>query len=75
MPFGMWTRVSPRNHVLDGVQIPTREGVILRRKGAGPGHAQTSPEVDILKAIRMGQHRYGADVDWSVLDGMHISDA
>jgi len=22
MPFGMWTRVGPRNYVLDGVQIP-----------------------------------------------------
>ena len=54
---------------------PTREEAILRRKGAGSGHARTCLEVDILKAIWMGQHRYGADVDWSVLDGMHISDA
>jgi len=23
MPFGMWTRVGPRNYVLDGVQIPS----------------------------------------------------
>jgi len=22
MPFGLWTRVGPMNHVLDGVQIP-----------------------------------------------------
>jgi len=22
MPFGMWTRVSPRDYVLDGLQIP-----------------------------------------------------
>ena len=22
MPFGMWTRVGPRNHVLGGVQAP-----------------------------------------------------
>jgi len=27
MPFGMLTRMGPRNHVLDGVQIP-REGAI-----------------------------------------------
>ena len=26
--FGLWTRVSPRNHVLDGVQIPV-QGAIL----------------------------------------------
>ena len=30
MPFGMWTRVGPRKHVLDGVQIPTLEGAFLR---------------------------------------------
>jgi len=32
MPFGVWTRVGPRNRVLDGVQIPSREGAILREK-------------------------------------------
>jgi len=26
MPFELWTRVSPKNHVLDGVQIPTGMG-------------------------------------------------
>jgi len=26
MPFGLRTRVSPRNHVLDGVQIPHGKG-------------------------------------------------
>jgi len=30
MPFGMWTRVGPRNHVLDGVQIPPCNVAILR---------------------------------------------
>jgi len=29
MPFGMRTLVGWRNHVLGGVQIPTREGVFL----------------------------------------------
>jgi len=32
MPFRMWTRVGWRNLVSDGVQIPTREGAILRAK-------------------------------------------
>jgi len=27
MPFGLWTRVGPRKHVLDGAQIP---GATLR---------------------------------------------
>jgi len=26
MPFGLWARMDPRNHVLDGVQIPMRMG-------------------------------------------------
>jgi len=33
MPFGSWTWVGPRNHVLDGVQIPLWEGAISRGKG------------------------------------------
>jgi len=32
MLFGVWTRVRPRNHVLDGVQIPPCEGAFLRWK-------------------------------------------
>jgi len=30
MPFGIWTRVGPRNHVLDGVQVLTPDGAILK---------------------------------------------
>jgi len=26
MPFAVWTRVGPRNHILDGVQIPHAKG-------------------------------------------------
>jgi len=26
MPFELWTRVGPGNHVLDGVQIPRGKG-------------------------------------------------
>jgi len=32
MPFGLWTRVTPRNHALDGARIPTHDGAILRAK-------------------------------------------
>ena len=28
--FGMWTQVSPRNHVIDGGPEPPWEGAILR---------------------------------------------
>ena len=34
MPFGLGTQVGSRNHVLDGVQIPSWEGAILRGKRA-----------------------------------------
>jgi len=34
MPFGLWTRVGPRNHVLDGVPDAPWEGAILKAKGA-----------------------------------------
>ena len=34
MPFEMWTQVGPRNHLLDGVQIPFR-GAILRAMMSG----------------------------------------
>jgi len=30
MPFGGLTHVDPWSHVLDGVQIPNREGTLLR---------------------------------------------
>jgi len=39
MPFGLRTRVGPRNHVLDGVQIALCEGTIFRGKDM-PGHAR-----------------------------------
>ena len=33
MPFGLITRVGPRNHVLDGSQNSPSEGAILEGKG------------------------------------------
>jgi len=27
MPFGLWTRVGPRKHVLDGARIPMESGI------------------------------------------------
>jgi len=32
MLFGLWTRVGPRNHVLDKGPDPPREQAILRRE-------------------------------------------
>jgi len=39
MPFGVWTQVGQRNHVLDGVQIAPCQGAIFRGKNM-PGHAR-----------------------------------
>jgi len=33
MPFGLWTQVGPRNHVLDRDSDPPYQGAILRSKG------------------------------------------
>jgi len=42
MPFGMWNRVGPRNHVLDGVpDAYAYKGVILRVK-KGPAQDITA---------------------------------
>ena len=34
MSFGLWTRMGPRNHVLDGDPDSWWKGVILREEGA-----------------------------------------
>ena len=33
--------MGPRNHVVDGVQIPTREGTMLRAEMGRSGHVRT----------------------------------
>jgi len=70
MPFGMWTRVGPRNHVLDGLQVRTCEWQFCGRKWAGTGHARAHPICS--KQLSRGQIQYGADADWDALDGMHV---
>jgi len=57
------TWVGPRNHVLDAVQIPAREG----RRGNLEDEKRPTREclvVDILKATQQGADQYGADADW-----------
>ena len=39
MPFGLWTRIDPINHALDGGQDPPREGALLRIMYATPNDA------------------------------------
>ena len=45
------------------------DGTILRGISA---RLRTCPVVIIIKASQQGQHQYGADANWGVLDEMHI---
>jgi len=42
MPFEGWTRVGPRNHMLDGVQIPLERGNFVGQNG-GVRYRDTVP--------------------------------
>jgi len=46
MPFGMPTRMGPRNHIglLDGVQFPRRKGQFLGRKVAADCKQRSSQQ-------------------------------
>jgi len=71
IPFGIWTRVDPRNHVLDEVQIPMREWAILMVKR---GRQHTCPDMSdsrYTQRLSIGHIRYSADANWGVLDGVH----
>jgi len=50
LPFGFWARMGPRNHVLDGVQIPRWEGAILVGRSA---HCKVFPAVSSAKTAEM----------------------
>ena len=66
MPFGMLTRVGPRNYVLDGGSDPAHERTILRAKMGGPGHGRTCQAVDIRYSKRLSKEavlvRYGCQL-------------
>ena len=69
MLFGMWIQVGSRNHVVDGVTIPTQESAILTAK---QGRPRTCLTFDILKATQQGQNWFDPHAKWRVLDGVHI---
>jgi len=58
--YAVWfVAVGPRNQVLHGREF-------LRR--TSPGHARHVRRSIYSKRLSRGQHRYGADADWGVLD-------
>ena len=48
MPFGLRTWVGPRNHVLDGVQIPSWEWTTLRGQWAKNKQTDTQTAVTTI---------------------------
>jgi len=65
----LWYGLGWAKGKLDGVQIHITEGAILRRKWPAqdmPGHVLP---LIYSKRVSRGQHRYGVDAEWSVLDG------
>jgi len=50
MPFGLWTRVGPRKHVLDGVQI------VMRRRNFFMGKDMPGP---LSSAVQKLLNRFG----------------
>jgi len=71
MPFLMKTHVWTQGTVCwMGVQIPSYKGGNFGGRAQHvPGHIRRSK---YSKWLGRGQHRYGADADWDVLDGVHV---
>jgi len=73
MPFGLLTRVGPRNDVLDGGPDPhTSRGNFEGEKGPAQDMRRLVWQSVYSKKFSRRQHRYGSDADWGVLDGVHI---
>jgi len=71
MPFGLWTRVGPRNHVLDGVHIPTKAQILGERTCQMTFHSSwqqmCSPAAGAVVALSpMGNERIRRRKGWQV---------
>jgi len=58
MPFGLLSRVDPRNHVLDRRPDPAWEGAVLRGKGM-PRHARRHSDVSCAKTAEQIEMPFG----------------
>jgi len=61
MPFGFWARMSPRNHVLHGIQISSGKGVILRENGAPIVNVYGQSALNCAKRLNRSICRLGVD--------------
>jgi len=63
MLFGLWTRVGPRKHVLDGAQIPHTKGQLL-----GVRTCRGMPDDTLLWAVQKWLNRsicrFGCGIGW-----------
>ena len=55
--------------MLDGVQITTREGAILRANVGQPSAFPDMSDGRYTQNDSGGENRYDVDADWDVLDG------
>jgi len=64
MPFGLQTRVGPRNDVLDGVQIPVRRGNFEGGEGAAHCKIYGLSAVSCAKSAERIQMSFGMLSEW-----------
>ena len=64
MPFGLWTWVGPRKHVLYGTQIPNAKGQLLGGKDM-PGHARQHFVMSYAKWLNQSICSLGCGLRWA----------
>ena len=75
MSFGLRTRLSPSNHVLDGVQIPYGKGQVLWGKGRPIVKYRNTLLSSVQKRLNQSRCHLGCGLGWAqgiVLDGDQI---
>jgi len=76
MPFGLWTQVGPRNHVLDRDSDPPYQGAILRSKGVARSKISELSAVSCAKTAEPIETPFGmlsgVDPRKHLLDGVQI---
>jgi len=77
IPFGLWAWLGPRNHVLDGIQIPIERGIFVERGNHCKVYGYST--VNCAKAAESIEMPFGmlsrVDPRNHVLDGVQIPHA
>jgi len=64
VPFGLWTRMDPRNHVLDGVQIPLGRGNFEGEKRQPIVKYMESLPWAVRKQLNRSRCHFGCGLGW-----------